>query len=160
MSDKHYAVDTFAFAALLDTEETTFLTTLRGGYRAPDVMQLDEEACFVRAYCMAHPTDRLSDAMQALNDHAAGIAAAIAAHLRPPPAKIADVSASSDECEYVVTMAPKWAPGRIKDNPDKDERTGIALGRAPLARFCSFPTYEHVRDHDQRSRLSDDEYAH
>jgi len=95
----------------------------------------DDEARFLRNYCTAHLSHQFADAMSALDKHEA------AAETR---AAIANVEAPEDVRDYVIKGAPQLASGHLKDEPNNDKRTGIALGRDQTGKLIHLPDFAYL----------------
>jgi hypothetical protein len=96
----------------------------RGEMRAQDypILSEQERLAFLHRYCDVHPTDHVSKALEALRGHLRELSAAAS----PPDPNL---EAPTDVRDFVVNGAPQMADGRLKDEPDKDRRTGLALGK-------------------------------
>jgi hypothetical protein len=132
-------IDQFAFFTMLMHNS---YASRKGGID-PDVVSLDDQTKYLHDYCVDHPSDTYKVATRALLNHLAGLTAAVNAHLRSPQAPVTDLEAARDVRDYVVTMAPNWAEGRLKDNPDEDKRNGTALARdesGKIAQLFDFST--------------------
>jgi Ankyrin repeat len=125
------AIDRLAMA--VEFLDTFGKSRAPGEKRAQDysVMSPEDRLNYLHTYCDAHPSDHISNALEALRHRLSEMSTAAPQNLEAPAVVR----------EFVVKSSPQMASGQLKDDPDKDQRVGVALGRdahGKIARIADF----------------------